>query len=413
MKIALVYSFDESHWFSCSVITKNIISAYKGAFGAENLIHINYGEKGFDLPELKKATGVCERFVFVDHKPSPLEFLLQFQKYFSKQFNQCEFIFHIFGDFILYINDWRVITNLLKKNHMKFVCASNAQQEMIRKFFNVKESIYMTPFPVSESEFCLQEGSKKSNKTIYLYTGRISYQKRIIELVKYFHDAVTSGVISENSELHLVGKYDNIGHPYINIHFREGEFFRKLDKVLSKLPNYEKYIKFLGSLSHEEICHQYQQADFFISLSTYHDEDYGMSVAEALCSGVPCILTSWGGYKSFFLEQTHSTEFIPVTLDYPLPCIDQSKFNEALKNTKNKNFEKKLISKYALGKYGVKKVADDLKLILKDKPVAFGGLTSEMIFLSSRAASNYSLFYNNIDRNYSKLYYELYDAYVR
>ncbi len=62
---------------------------------------------------------------------------------------------------------------------------------------------------------------------------------------------------------------------------------------------FEKHLCFLGGLSPEEISHELNSCDIFISLSTFSHEDFGLAAAEALESGLSAILTKWGGHSSF------------------------------------------------------------------------------------------------------------------
>ena len=77
MKIALVYSFKESEWFSCTVIVRNLVEAYKKAVGAENVTSFHFGHNYIISEEdiRTMANGEFDRIVFIDHKPTPTAFL--------------------------------------------------------------------------------------------------------------------------------------------------------------------------------------------------------------------------------------------------------------------------------------------------------------------------------------------------
>lgn len=74
------------------------------------------------------------------------------------------------------------------------------------------------------------------------------------------------------------------------------QFFGKARGLFQELPtSIQKRIFFKGSVPHKDLNLFYNAADLFVSLSLHHDEDFGMSVAEAMATGLPCVLTDWGG----------------------------------------------------------------------------------------------------------------------
>ena len=90
--------------------------------------------------------------------------------------------------------------------------------------------------------------------------------------------------------------------------------FRAVNSVNA---DFQDNIRYLGQFGSRTLRGLYNAADMYLSLSLHHDEDYGMSPAEALCSGTPCALTSWGGYSSFVHEDKakNAVTLIDVALD--------------------------------------------------------------------------------------------------
>lgn len=81
------------------------------------------------------------------------------------------------------------------------------------------------------------------------------------------------------------------------------------------------HIHFLGKLNSAQLLEAYNGSDLFVSFSTYNDEDYGMSVAEALSCGLPCLLSNWGGFSSF-ANYSQSVELVPVVYGSARPQVN-------------------------------------------------------------------------------------------
>jgi hypothetical protein len=101
-------------------------------------------------------------------------------------------------------------------------------------------------------------------------------------------------------KLVIAGEFDDIGVPYLRLDrlplTMEFEFYNMLETFPEKV---KERILFLGNLNQEDLVKLYNGSDLYISLSTHNDEDFGMSPAEALCCGLPLVLTDWGGFKDF------------------------------------------------------------------------------------------------------------------
>lgn len=76
----------------------------------------------------------------------------------------------------------------------------------------------------------------------------------------------------------------------------DASFIQKFQKSLRLEP---ERIKWLGSAPQEEMSAFYSGIDLFVSPSSFHDEDFGLTASEARMCGVKCLLTAWGGYHRF------------------------------------------------------------------------------------------------------------------
>src|SRR5690606_17477950 len=94
-----------------------------------------------------------------------------------------------------------------------------------------------------------------------------------------------------------------------------------------------------GSLPNKELKGVYQGADYLVNLSVHNDEDYGMSVAEAQCSGLPGIITDWGGLAGFHHDGLpEATNFIPVRIGNRTKQINKKSVLDAFVKTSQGHF---------------------------------------------------------------------------
>ena len=355
-----------SSWVSCQKIVFNLHKSYALNKDLE-LLNFNYSVDQTALEILQSAQAVVaanpDVIVILDHKPHPLAML---QLILPKLENKKpRIVFHVFGDFTLYYSHWDKLGKLLQGYHVDFLVASDRQKHLIDKFMPENIRAYVCPFPVDKSEFSFNDAVRKlqrqewglSEKDIaFVFTGRLSRQKRTHTLLKTFSDFIER-TKTDHAHLFIYGASDSIGDQFIGKWEVEGEYFRKINRVYKSLPEHiQSKIHFMGSVPNAELKGVYQGADMLVNLSVHNDEDYGMSVAEAQCSGLPAILTDWGGLASFHHdEMPEATKYIPVVIGKRSKLIHYQSvvdaFEQAFKNGHFKN--RKEISELALGKFGV------------------------------------------------------------
>jgi glycosyltransferase involved in cell wall biosynthesis len=139
--------------------------------------------------------------------------------------------------------------------------------------------------------------------------------------------SAVKNLVDFDLELWIAGTWDDILLPYMGRMGAPGTYYANF---LSGVNEEELIgVKFLGNLNSNDLQENYLMADYFLSLSTYNDEDYGMSPAEAGCSGLPLILSRWGGYISF--EKMHKDiSFLPLAYNANRVQVDST---VAIKNT--------------------------------------------------------------------------------
>lgn len=159
----------------------------------------------------------------------------------------------------------------------RVICVSRYEKELIKENFGLSdEKLVCVPNGLNLDDFGIKNGVKKK-KTI-LYVGRLERYKgvqHIIRALPYLKDY----------KLVIVGK---------------GPYEDELRKLAFSI-DVNRRIEWLKDLSREELLEQYKSAGVFVFLSSF--EAFGITVAEALASGTPCIVAETGALKEFINER--------------------------------------------------------------------------------------------------------------
>jgi glycosyltransferase involved in cell wall biosynthesis len=150
----------------------------------------------------------------------------------------------------------------------RIICVSDYEKRLVVSRFEVENSkIKVIPNGINLTELRASARTNNESKTI-LYVGRLEKYKRINNLVEAL------GYLDSDIGLEIVGK---------------GPAKEDLLELGNKL-KLNGRLRFLEDLTREELLKRYVNAVVFVSLSKY--EAYGISVAEALASGTPCVLAN-------------------------------------------------------------------------------------------------------------------------
>jgi glycosyltransferase involved in cell wall biosynthesis len=420
-KIVLIRRSNKSHWISCQSITKNLEDCYHKAFPTSKILIIEVENNSDKYTQWKLAEKISEAqpdiISFIDHQPHPANILLPLNHILDGQLPQT--IFHVFGDFTLNTQDWISLENIFIKNGPLFLCASNKHVGLLKNLIDTSfNAIQRFPFPINQGLFKFEEYFEKSSPlelTTFLYTGRLSTQKNIAELIRYFNQF--NSEIMPESELLIAGPYDDLGIPFLEKPLLPGAYAHMIESLIEKIGN--PNIKLLGEKNHLELVKLYREADLFISISTHNDEDFGMAPAEALSCGTPCILTDWGGYSDF--SRTKYAELIPVEFQNSRILPNQNDLIKSMykaANTKVEQKTRKEISQKAHLEFSIDSLALELEKIINSiegqNSTLFSSFSNNIRAISSshQIYGNCPSFksYNN---SYSNLYKSIYQPYFR
>ena len=181
----------------------------------------------------------------------------------------------------------------------KVVCVSEYEQGLVMSDFGVPEwKIEKIPNGLNLAEFANLK-PERNGRTL-LYVGRLEEYKGVQHIISALPRL-------EDFKLEIVGK---------------GPYENDLRELADKLGVSER-IRWQSDVTREELLQQYASADVFLMLSTH--EAYGITVAEALAAGMPCVVAS-GSALTEFVDGTWCIGIVvPITVDKLVEAIQRLK----------------------------------------------------------------------------------------
>ena len=399
MKLLIVKSAVESKWGSCKVISPNLHQLYLGLgkqfriewFSLhEDLLKSELQTYDSSIDQLLQCIlkSKPDRLVFVDHLPPPPK-VLAYLSLLTNLKKLPPIVFHIYGDFTYFAREWSYLNEILIGHPVTFIVASTSQKKLVNTFLGqpTNESVFKLCFPVNEKEYYFDnkerhklraEHGLPEDDRVILYSGRVSLQKNVDVLIKEFLKLKkpTAG----HNHLWIVGAFDDVGADFIGYESYHGYMFSKIQSLLETATSAQRSrIKFWGQQGKNNLRKIKSAADLFASFSLYHDEDYGMSPAEALACGLPSILTDWGGYSSFVESEKKADprwdcQLVPVELsEYGSEIVVDAFHSYVSDFTPLGSGERQANSRTFLSEFSISSNVKILENILKAAPVGFSG----------------------------------------
>ncbi|MBI3557211.1 MAG: glycosyltransferase family 4 protein, partial [Deltaproteobacteria bacterium] len=323
-KVAIVVADQSLSWISCQSISANLRKAY-GLAAGDCVTYFGFPEENSRVGTLELARQIFEfrptTIVFLDHLPHPAPLIHAIDVLWN-DLPRPKVVFHVYGDFTIYPFQWMSLDFLLRRYQVAFVTASPRQTVLVRNFLKPgSASVFTAAFPVDSKQFYpsaeLRNRTRKLFKvgrraSVIVYTGRLSVQKNSVQMVRLIGDMMQR--MSPNAYFFVAGAVDELGVPLFQKKPCAAAYANLLQASLQALTPYaRRRTQFVGNLAADDLAELYNAADVFISPSLHHDEDFGMSPAEALMCGVPAVLTDWGGYGQFIQDEADGYN-IPVRL---------------------------------------------------------------------------------------------------
>ena len=202
--------------------------------------------------------------------------------------------------------------------------------------------ICVIPNIVNTDRFIINKSKKEKNKFRFVSVSFLNDNKNVDLTIKAFNKAFKG---KEEYELYIAG---------------DGAAREKLENLVKEL-NLDKQVKFVGSVSRNELPKFYNEGDCFVLPSKY--ETFGVVYIEALSCGLPIITTKCGGPEDFFTDD----------LGYMIEVGDEEALCKAMKDVvvNKDNFNNEAISKYIKNKFSKVIISQEIKntynMVLENK----------------------------------------------
>ncbi|MBL7713925.1 MAG: glycosyltransferase family 4 protein [Bdellovibrionales bacterium] len=391
-RIAIFAATNQSVWESCKIISGNLAKAYQRQFKDAvrffpyNLTMIRETQRFSGTPILDVAEQLHafapSKVIFMDYQPAPYLMLAALRWKYGKD-PLPGLNIHVYGDFPIHLHEWKLSLPYISKQKLRFICASPKQARFISGLLAPGSEVpTVSPFPVDPNEYFFDpkdraEFRKKhgipTDAPVLCYSGRISLQKNVIALLNTFAETQTKS--KKPAWFLIAGNFDPLASPYFGIQALHQSYFEMFEAALAKLPkSIRARVIVLGNLGKKDLRQLYSASDVLGSLSLHQDEDYGMSPAEALCTGATTVLTDWAGYGGF--GKLSACSLSPVILNKTGQWIQKGLFEKALLERLNEGFDEKRRldrARLAVEFLGIETVSKGLaKTLLTDEPKFMG-----------------------------------------
>lgn len=175
---------------------------------------------------------------------------------------------------------YRLIGKMIFSRADSVICVSEYEKKLVESDFKVAAKTVKIPNGITLKEFENLRHRKKSpeeetrrEKTL-LYVGRLEEYKGVQYIIQSLPEL-------QDFRLRIIGK-----GPY------EAEL-----RNMTKSFEMEGRVEWLKELSRKELLECYADADIFLMLSSH--EAYGITVAEALAAGIPCVVAKGSALEEF------------------------------------------------------------------------------------------------------------------
>jgi glycosyltransferase involved in cell wall biosynthesis len=409
-KIAIIVAEEPTPWLSCRVIGSNLVKMWTSSRTFKTKVFaVPLNKRSFKENILKIQAYRPDQIVLIDHAPQPAEFLAAF---FANWTNESIPVVnvHVYGDFVMEAAAWRNVEKTLKGHAVRWLVPSLRHGELLRRLLRKPSSLNVVPFPVDPKMFshCSAEGQRlrrelkiPRSKTVFVYSGRLSLQKNIALLLKSF----LSSRRHRDAILILAGRIDEKGARYFGIRQKLGSYDRQLQTVMSAFEGAADRLRWVDHASTKDVAAICNASDAYISLSTHHDENYGMAPIEALCTGTKAILSRWGGFEGFRLDE--SVALVPVHLDKSGLFMKSGEIEKTLARVRRESATVRLRrAKFYQSHFSIKAVAATLPAVLASPAQAFAGFSEAL----PKARTRDSRFVLKAGGDYQKLYGAYFEA---
>lgn len=221
---------------------------------------------------------------------------------------EVKIVLHMHCDWLVQL-DRRMIERRLSQTDLVISCSEYVTKK-IRECFPHFASHCQTVYNgVDVNRFIpgYESGKARTNGTKrLLFVGRISPEKGLHVLLEAFHTIVK---YYPQTQVEIVGPYDKAPREFIiDLHddnkitdlklFYKENYLSQLKAMLH--PDLASHVTFTGHIQQEQLNGNYCRADVLVNPSL--SESFGMSLIEAMATGVPVVATRVGGMSEIVEE---------------------------------------------------------------------------------------------------------------
>ncbi|AAM30345.1 glucosyltransferase [Methanosarcina mazei Go1] len=201
---------------------------------------------------------------------------------------------------------YRLFGKVIFSRSDSVICVSEYEKRLVEADFRVEGKTVKIPNGINLKEFehlrNSQKGKgvekKKGKEKTLLYVGRLEEYKGVQYIIQSLPEL-------KDFRLQVVGN-----GPY-------EEELRNMAKNLGV----DERVEWLKNLSREELLECYADADIFLMLSSH--EAYGITVAEALAAGIPCVVAKGSALEEFVDGENCAGIENPVTVEKVIDSLQK------------------------------------------------------------------------------------------
>jgi glycosyltransferase involved in cell wall biosynthesis len=245
------------------------------------------------------------------------------QKVKEKVISLCGIIFYLKLMFFYFIRDLRARAEV--RNSDILIGGSQWSKEQLVLFGVPSHTIWSLPYPIDIKLFQLDNLSfkqKPKDAKVFLWLGRIEPRKRLDLLLEAY-----TLLLKERQDVHLK---------------IIGGFMKGYEKLIDRF-EFPDYLEYQPSIDRLKVPELMSQCDILIQPS--EGENFGSSVAEALCYGLPVIVGPTNGTKDYispssFIFDAYEPESLKETMLQAIQAIEQDREKLAVeaRQTAEENF---------------------------------------------------------------------------
>jgi glycosyltransferase involved in cell wall biosynthesis len=226
----------------------------------------------------------------------------------------------------------------------RWIVSCESEKQILDWLFPNNQRTFVHPFPlpkvrIKEEKMALRKQFSLPQKAkLAVYAGRISVQKNIHFLLQWLE-------VNPEFQMAIAGDIDDLKYPHLNLVKNYDSYIELLNQYCEKKSLWNR-LHLFPHLEQTDLQRLFKACDLNISLSTHYGEDFGISVAQGILSGLPSVLTDWGGHKNWkSLPQLKScVQWVPTVMNdrfLPVPQVAPVQFS-LLKSPKKIDLEKQL-----------------------------------------------------------------------